>query len=200
MTAPVNARHSAADPDWYTDPRIVKAAHQVFGGPPELDPMSDHVANQVVQAQTIFTKEMDGLAQRWIARSVFINPAGGTVGAAWNKLIQAFHTHLAIREAIWVGFSLEQLQTLQNQSTSGLTPMNFAMCVPQNRIAFVENAAKREERYAVWLGKSQRAALGQTFRAWSEKTSPTHANYITYLGDRYARFEQAFRPIGACRP
>lgn len=195
----MNARHSAADPDWYTDPRIIEAARQAMGSI-ELDPMSDPVANEAVRAARIFTIAEDGLAQPWCSTALFLNPAGGQVGAAWNKLMQAFHANVSVREAIWVGFSLEQLQVLQNQSTSGLTPMDFPMCVPSSRIPFVENAAKKDARRDAYNEKFLIEGLeGRPAPVWKEKCSPTHANYITYLGDRYARFEHAFRPIGACR-
>ncbi len=197
----MNILHSAGDPDWYTDPRIIEAARSVFGGEIILDPMSDAVANQTVHARHIYTIADDGLAQPWEASSLFINPAGGRVGEAWNKLLEAFYVDGTVGEAIWVGFSLEQLQTLQNSTTTGMTPLDFPICIPKTRIPFVENAAKRAKRYEKWWEKKTIGVtpdLDSEGRSFPEKSSPTHANYITYLGLNPARFERIFRPIGAC--
>jgi hypothetical protein len=127
--------------------------------------------------------------QEWFGR-VFLNPPGGKDDAGqalvpqfWNKLVREW-TNGNVHEAIWIGYSLEQLQTLQNSSTTGMTPMDFPFCIPSSRIPFVENPAR----------KAKREAEGK------KKSGPTHANYIVYLGDALGRerFYEVFERIGAC--
>jgi DNA N-6-adenine-methyltransferase (Dam) len=45
----------------------------------ELDPASDELINEGVQADRILTFEDDGLSQPWKANSVFLNPPGNTI-------------------------------------------------------------------------------------------------------------------------
>ena len=178
------ARHSCESPEWYTPAPIVEAARRVLGGI-DLDPASSDVANQIVRAARYFTADDDGLRQAWTARSVFVNPPGGLVPQFWDALLRGW-CQQTFACAIWIGYSLEQLQTLQSRAC---TPLAFPFCVPQRRIAFVENEGRRVARI-----EKQRAAGAKPKAA----SSPSHGNYICYLGSEPARFVQAFRPLGCC--
>lgn len=180
-------RLTCGDPDWFTDPAIVAAARQVLGRI-DLDPASEAAANEVIQADEFYDTGTNGLLQAWHGR-IFLNPPGGKDGAGqalvpqfWNELVRAW-TRGDVTEAIWVGYSLEQLQTLQNSSTTGMTPLDFPFCIPSRRIPFVENPER----------KARREAAGK------KKSGPTHANYIVYLGDALGRerFYEVFESIGA---
>ena len=61
----------SGDTEYYTDPRIIEAAREVMGEI-DLDPASSQDANCHVMARRYFTKEIDGLAQRWSGR-VWLN-------------------------------------------------------------------------------------------------------------------------------
>lgn len=73
------ANHApSADPDydgdeWYTPADIIERARTVFGGRIDLDPASNAAAQQVIKAAAYYTKEDDGLAQRWHG-NVWLNP------------------------------------------------------------------------------------------------------------------------------
>ena len=184
------ARHSMDSPDWYTPAPIVFAAREVMGGI-DLDPASCEDANRVADAAHYYTAEDDGRRQPWFGM-VFLNPPGGKDDAGrslvadfWCRLMRAWETG-EIEAAIWVGYSMEQLQTLQNADTIA-TPLDFSMCIPRKRIAFVENAAKRAARIAKLTAAGKTPNLG---------SQPSHANYITYLGHDPSRFARIFDQFG----
>jgi hypothetical protein len=180
------ARHSMDSPEWYTPAKFVEAARATMGGI-DLDPASHEEANRVVNAARYFTADDDGLKQPWRGR-VFLNPPGGLVGEFWAKLVaeyQACH----VTQAVWIGYSLEQLQTLQCVGAA-LTPLDFPICVTNRRIAFVENEQKRLARVAKLL------AAGKTP---NQKSSPSHGNYIAYLGAEPERFAAIFSQFGQVR-
>ena len=181
-----NIRHSKDTPEWYTPGDIADRARRVMGRI-DLDPASHPQANSVVKADRYYTAADDGLKQNWRGR-VFINPPGGLVNEFWQKLLDE-RKH--IQQWLWVGYSLEQLQTLQSVSQTVLGsfahPLDFSLCIPDRRISFIENEARRAAR------KQKMADQGKPFK---EATSPTHANYIAYDGPNHLSFYQHFRHVG----
>ncbi len=195
------ARHSCDSPEWYTPSPYVEAARELMGGI-DLDPASHEEANETIKAAHIWTAESNGLRQTWRGR-VFLNPPGGKdddkaglVGLFWKKLLNEYYGHdfyrngaESVSEAIWIGYSLEQLQTLQCIDADR-TPLDFPMCIPNRRIAFVENSAKKVGRMAKMI------AAG---KVPNEKSQPSHANYVTYLGPNSGKFRQVFEQFGKVR-
>jgi hypothetical protein len=178
------ARHSMDSPEWYTPAPFVEAARRVMGGI-DLDPASHPEANRVVKALRFYTAQEDGLRQPWSGR-VFVNPPGGAVREFWRTLMTAWLLE-RVEQAIWIGYSLEQLQTLQSKQRAIPSPLDFAMCVPARRIAFVENDAKAAARIAKLQAAGKKAGAA---------TSPSHANYVTYLGNQTSTFVQVFSAFG----
>lgn len=192
MTTEFAARHSCDSPEWYTPSPIVEAAREVMGGI-DLDPASHADANLIVQAAQYYTAEDSGLIHGWQGR-VFLNPPGGLVREFWDALIREIGAQ-RVHQAVWIGYSLEQLQTLQSCPVS---PLEFPICITAKRIAFIENTAKRTARLAkVDAENARRVASGEKPRARNEKSdSPSHSNYITYLGPFVDRFERTFNRFG----
>lgn len=178
-----NALHLHDSPEWYTPAPFVEAARELMGEI-TLDPASHEEANQTVRALVYYSEQDNGLAQDWFGH-VFLNPSGGLVSEFWNELVRSFSMG-EIEDAIWIGYSLEQLQTLQ-QSAELETPLNFPMCVPNKRIAFVENEAKKAARIAKLLEQGKTP---------NKKSQPSHANYISYLGADVVGFENIFQRFG----
>jgi hypothetical protein len=174
------ARHSMDSPEWYTPSPFVEAAREVMGGI-DLDPASHEEANRTVKAKRYFTAEDNGLAHLWSGR-VFLNPPGGLVAEFWRKAMSGFG---AFEHLIWIGYSLEQLQTLQ--VAAPLTPLDFPICITSKRIAFVENAAKRAARVEKMIAQGKNP---------NRKSSPSHSNYITYMGLNVDEFERVFSQFG----
>jgi len=188
------ARHSAASMEHYTPTEINEAARRLMGAI-DLDPASCARANKYVQATKIWTKRDDGLKRPWSGR-LFINPPGGVSVSdpATGKrkqiapsLVRPFWERLAseylagrVEQAIWIGFSLEQLQSLQLSADGGLSPLDVPLCFPRRRIRFLLPNGQPNPR-------------------------PTHANYIAFLPPRDApgvaikEFAALFAPFGAVR-
>lgn len=170
----VAARHSSKSNEYYTPVEIVEAARTVLGRI-DLDPASCEEANQVVKAKRIYTQHDDGLKQIWLG-NVFLNPPGGKTEDGkssaklwWMKL--AMHWQLVdVCAAIFIGFSLEQLQTTQVKNDLH-TPLDFPICYPSRRIAYRKPGGG--------LGKS-----------------PPHSSFICYLGPEKDLFRSTFSRFG----
>lgn len=184
MTTETAASHSCDSPEWYTPTILVEAAREVMGGI-DLDPASHEEANTRLQIPRFYSEAENGLQRPWEGR-VFVNPPGGLVGSFWKKALEEWGA-ARVDQLIWIGYSLEQLQTLQQCVGSPWTPLDFSICITAKRIAFVENEAKKAERIAKLLAK------GKTPNA---NSSPSHSNYITYIGHRKTTFKTIFARFG----
>lgn len=203
MTTATVGRHSMDSPEWYTPAAFVESARIVMGGI-DLDPASHEEANRTVRADVFYSAEQDGLSQQWFGR-VFLNPPGGLVGEFWRKALAEYHAGHCT-QIVWIGYSLEQLQTLQQ--TKDFTPLDYPICITRKRIAFVENEAKKALRVAkiICEGEALGASLAKQRKAAALKAgkapdnSPSHSNYIAYLGPHVREFVKEFEPkYGKCR-
>lgn len=159
-----NARLSHKSVEWYTPLWLVEKCRQVLGTI-WLDPCSSDEAQKVVQAKKYWTA--GGLESHWGADTIFLNPPGKSptnpLGVApwWKKLVEACATN-NMRAGIYIGFSLEQLQVLQNQTP--YCPLSYVTCIPSKRIAYVSPDGS--------------------------KKSPTHGSFITLVTAR--RWEEEY--------
>ncbi len=194
-----NAQHSAASSDWYTPAPLVDAARELMGGI-DLDPASDEEANRIVRADRYYGVVDNGLKQPWSGR-VFLNPPGGLVEAFWKKTVRE-RRHFS--QLVWIGYSLQQLQTLQ--TANRITPLRYPLCFPARRIAFVENETKQQARLAKLVtegeapgaSREKRAAAAAIRAGKIPPSSPTHSNYIAYVGTslRVEAFATIFARFG----
>lgn len=158
----MNIQHSSRSDRWFTPPWILEKVRVVLGGRIELDPASESEANKYVRAERFFTKEQDGLSQPWEADSIFLNPPGGKAGNEsvsvmfWVKLMAELKWR-AFGHAIFMGFSVEQLQSTQGRGCQSM--MDFKFCVPKRRIRFLDETGQ-------------------------EQRSPSHSNVIVYVPGR----------------
>jgi phage N-6-adenine-methyltransferase len=77
----------AASDEWYTPDFIVQRVIQVFGGEIDLDPCAP--ADPNIPAKAFFTRESDGLNQRWIGK-VFVNPPYQQIQIWVEKLVHEY--------------------------------------------------------------------------------------------------------------
>lgn len=123
--------------EWYTPLDIIKAARLVLGDI-ELDPASSHEANKIVQAKRYYSKEDDGLAQAWNARTCWLNPPYGRQNGSGKSIIRMFVTRLIeeyragnVKQAIL-------LTTVQTNATWFQQLWEYPMCFTSRRVAFLK--------------------------------------------------------------
>lgn len=163
----MNVQHAAASCEHGSPPAAVDVARYALGGI-DLDPMSSDYWNaHVVKAGRYYDRHADGMKQRWRG-CVWINPAGadelrGTpslVRPGWLKLLDHYVTG-EVPSAVWYGYSLEQMQTLQREPVH---PLRFVTLI----------FADRQDHMTRPLGGG----------APVPNTSPTHGNFMSLLPDR----------------
>lgn len=201
LTLDTVGRHSMDSPEWYTPLPFIEAAREVMGGI-DLDPASHEEANRNVKATRYLTEQDNGLTCQWHGR-IFLNPPGGFVNEFWFRLLHEFQA-AHVSEAVWIGYSLEQLQTIQAKAGSRLTPLHFPTMFTAKRIAFIENEAKKALRIQKLLAageatnaKPAARKLAASIRSGKEPpNSPSHSNYVTYIGPHVEWFARAFEKFG----
>jgi hypothetical protein len=177
MSTP-NITFSVKTDQWFTPPEVMSRVHFVFQGWPDLDPCGSPESNKIVQAKNLITT--DSLVRPWPkCDSVFCNPPSGKYKGSLpefrgmsnpsafflklNLLFESSH----ISQYIYLGYSIEQLQTLQTHND---IPWDSVICIPKKRIRFVDQSGDR--------------------------SSPTHANFILYRGADKHRFDMGFGDYG----
>ena len=91
--------------EWYTPEDIVDRAADVMDGI-EIDPASCADANIIVQAETFYTIETNGLAQEWIG-SVWLNPPYDLVSPWADKLSEEIEAGRVTEACVLVNASTE---------------------------------------------------------------------------------------------
>lgn len=141
--------------DWMTPGWLVQYAREVLGEI-DLDPCSSDEANQVVQAKTYYTKDMDGLAQGMFFGNVFMNPpySRGIIDQFIDRLCDSY-----AQGSVQAAFVITNNVTETGWAHRLLASMG-AMCLPKGRIHFVLPGGKlatqtRQGQILWYLGKEQ---------------------------------------------
>ena len=116
--------------EWYTPTDVIEKVRAVLGEI-DLDPASNPVANEVVKARQIYTKDDDGLVQDWHGK-VFLNPPFGseTMSRFVEKLISEYQSG-NVPEAIMLTDSL----SLPNWFSKAIAACN-AMFITTDRFYY----------------------------------------------------------------
>jgi len=122
--------HNSGENEWYTPPKFIEAARKVMGGI-DLDPASSEIANKNVKADKYFTKDDDGLNQKW-GGNVWLNPpyAQPLMSQFAGKVVSS---HKDITQAIVLVNNATE--TLWFQSMARVCS---AVCFPSSRIRFLK--------------------------------------------------------------
>lgn len=211
------AQHSAESVMHYTPRDIVERARATLGSF-MLDPAGDAFSNLVVGAAAVYERE--GLVRPWHG-PVFVNPPGrsddnpGGASAWWHKLVAEWDAGNKSWSAIFVGFSLEILQTCQSKSYRH--PLSFPTCVPKQRIKFDVNAAELRTQLARQLAcvapgtpkhtklSTKLAKVDAALKRGERRypgDAPPHGNFVTCVAHDLAvtqRFYTAFADLGMCQ-
>jgi hypothetical protein len=136
--------------EWYTPAPYIVMAREVLGSI-DLDPASNALAQSWIQAEKIYTKEDNGLEQKW-AYNVFCNPPYGRSVEEWlNKAIDGYQ---------WGDISA-CIMLLNRTGAAWYKKRKrevTAICEVDRRIAFLDESGKLQSspRYYndfIYLGK-----------------------------------------------
>lgn len=122
--------HNSGENEWYTPREFIDAARAVLGRI-DLDPATSERANEVVQAEFIYTIEDDGLSKDWGGR-VWMNPpyAAELIGRFTEKLKAEYLAEHVIAAICLVNNATE------TQWFQSLAAVASAICFPERRIRF----------------------------------------------------------------
>jgi hypothetical protein len=180
---PRNVKHSSESVRWFTPVPVISRAAEVMGRI-DLDPASEPIANEIVQATRIITEAEDGLVAPWTKYddgrpwrfdgeapvTVWLNPPGGKRGSvsgeagkkgAGNRSLAGLFWERLIRErdagnVEQAIFLAFNLELLQTTQRKAVPAIGtFLCCVPFTRIKF--------------------------WKAEGKPVSPTHGNVIAYV-------------------
>jgi len=157
---------SSESTEWFTPSRYIEAARLIMGGI-DIDPASCELANQMVRATAIYTKETNGYDKRWYGR-VWLNPPYGHDDkkgnqARWSaRLIEQYQAGITTQAVLLVNAVTDR---------KWFQPLwNYPICFCDHRIAFYTSKAK--------------------------EPAPTHGNVLVYFGSHVEEFSYVFSQFG----
>lgn len=167
--------HSSKSSEHYTPAEQAEIVRYVLGGTIDYDFASSRQANRVVKATRIYTAKDDALRREPKCKTGYLNAPGQDNGRSvqrfWEWLV-ALWMRRRVRDAIWAGFQLGQLQSLQRRAVP--PPQRFLVATPGTRIKWLDS------RLTV-------------------QPHPGHGNYFALLSDDrrvHERFIERYSEIG----
>jgi hypothetical protein len=105
MNSATLINQTSGEVEYYTDPKIIAAAKEVFGGVISLDPASSAAANANIGALRYFGKELDGITQPWQSETLWLNHPFGRAEEPCKPDCEKDHVHHDFRcygNAAWI--------------------------------------------------------------------------------------------------
>ena len=133
---PHEAKTSSVSDEWYTPPEYIQMARQVMGGI-DLDPASNELAQQWVQAEQYYTQSDDGLTLPWYDR-IWLNPPYGNQMPVWIKKLIAAYEKKEVTQAIILVRPAAGSSWFQQLSGQ------FIGCTLHKRIKFIDANGKAQ--------------------------------------------------------
>jgi ParB family chromosome partitioning protein len=157
--------HNSGQVEWYTPPEYIDAAKKVMGSI-DLDPASCEKANELVQAKKFYSKDEDGLKQKWTG-NIWLNPpyARGLIGQFSEAVVKKFQLKDVSQAIVLVNNATE------TKWFQGLAGACSAICFVKGRIKFLDSESNKPG-------------------------SPLQGQAIMYFGDQPNRFDEFFSNFG----
>jgi phage N-6-adenine-methyltransferase len=136
IEAGVRGTTGTGENEWYTPADHIALARQAMGGI-DLDPASSHVANRVVQAETFYSAETNGLDKEWAGR-VWLNPpyAQPFIAQFADKMVEEWKSG-RVEAAIVLTHNYTDTAWFQS-----LAETASAICFTRGRVRFVSPAGE----------------------------------------------------------
>lgn len=157
---------SSESNEWYTPAQYVDAARRLMGAV-DVDPASNALANEVIQASCYYDASTNGLDKLWTGR-VWLNPPYGfTEGRSnqevWtNRLIEQYQSGVTTEAVLLVN---------ANTEAKWFQPLyDYLICFTDHRIRFYSHSGASSQ--------------------------PTQGNALVYFGCQRQRFIELFSVFG----
>jgi ParB family chromosome partitioning protein len=123
--------HNTGNNEWNTPPEFIAAARDVLGTI-DLDPATSEIAQEIVQAETYYTKQDNGLTKPWSGR-VWMNPpySANLIGSFVEKLCEHFFKKDVSQAIVLVNDAMETAWAQE------LSDHASAVCFPFHRVKFL---------------------------------------------------------------
>jgi len=177
--------------EYYTDPKIIAKVKLVMGGI-DLDPASHAAANAVVEAANYFTKEDNGLIQKWYGRVFMNHPFSKGEKACPEDLSKCkkkkcqergFHIHVDVPG------NIEWITKLVQEYENGEVTEAINICYAATSEAWFQPLTKYPQCFL--------APRTNYYNAKGEKVSGvTKGSVLTYFGDNVEGFYEHFCDMG----
>lgn len=176
VSNPVHGLFSSHSQEWYTPSIYIKAAREVMGGI-DLDPASCEKANEVVRANTIYTKADNGLLHEWFG-NVWLNPPYGTTNnksntGIWIKRLIEEYTQGNIQQAITLVNGYPNTRWFHQLFA-------FLVCFTEGNINFYNSTHR----------------IDTAFSRPNKLNGSTHGSAFVYLGENEQSFIDVFSQFG----
>lgn len=163
--------------EWYTQIKHTEAAGRVMGGI-DLDPASCEQANQTVGATCYYSKENNGLEQRWYGR-VWLNPPFERRQTPGHKTNQGLWINKLVREYQKGNVTQAVLLTTCRPDASWFEQLwEYPICFARRKVGFYTPEA------------------GQIL----QEVSHRQGTLFVYFGPNEARFREVFGKFGYIPP
>lgn len=135
--------------EWYTPAEFIEAARTAMGSI-DLDPASNEVANKIVQAETYYTAETNGLDKAWTG-NVWMNPpyASDLIGKFVDKMVFERQNY---RQAVVLVNNATETEWFNK-----LISVASAVCFPKSRVKFYmpdgKTGAPLQGQAVLYIGK-----------------------------------------------
>jgi len=158
--------HNSGNNEWYTPPEYIDAARQAMGSI-DTDPASSEIANKTVGANIFFTKETNGLAQKWHG-NVWMNPPyAQPLISDFSRAITDKFTDGEISQACVLVNNATETQWFQYMLNEAC-----AVCFTRGRVRFLDVHG-------------------------NPGGAPLQGQAVLYFGDRVDEFTDAFSRFGS---